>query len=53
MATKTSWRWMMAIAWIVVGTPLAWGVTQTFNKSLDLFHVAHAPTTAPATQPAK
>ncbi len=27
----------IAIAWFVVGIPLAWGVYQTFEKSLDLF----------------
>ena len=25
------------VAWLFVGLPLAWGVTQTFLKALDLF----------------
>lgn len=28
----------VAIAWLVVGLPLLWGVSQTFVKSLALFH---------------
>jgi hypothetical protein len=27
----------IAIAWLVVGLPLLWGVSQTFVKSLALF----------------
>jgi hypothetical protein len=27
----------LIIAWTLVGAPLAWGVWQVFNKSLDLF----------------
>jgi MFS family permease len=27
----------LALAWTVVGAPLAWGVSQVFKKSLDLF----------------
>jgi hypothetical protein len=27
----------LIIAWTVVGVPLAWGVLQVFEKSLDLF----------------
>ncbi|UOQ66366.1 MFS transporter small subunit [Hymenobacter volaticus] len=27
----------VAIAWLFVGIPLAWGVTQTFIKALALF----------------
>ena len=27
----------LAIAWIWVGVPLAWGVSQTFIKALALF----------------
>jgi hypothetical protein len=26
-----------ALAWLYVGVPLAWGVSQTFIKALDLF----------------
>jgi len=28
----------VALAWLFVGIPLAWGVSQTFIKSLALFH---------------
>jgi hypothetical protein len=28
----------VAVAWLVVGIPLLWGVSQTFVKSLALFH---------------
>ena len=28
---------LVAIAWIYVGVPLAWGVWQTVNKSVALF----------------
>ena len=28
----------LAIAWIIVGVPLFWGVFETFKKSLALFH---------------
>ena len=28
----------VAFAWLFVGIPLAWGVSQTFIKSLALFH---------------
>ena len=27
----------MVLAWLVVGLPLAWGVSQTFIKALALF----------------
>jgi hypothetical protein len=27
----------LVIAWALVGVPLAWGVWQVFQKSLDLF----------------
>lgn len=27
----------LALAWLFVGIPLAWGVTQTFIKALTLF----------------
>lgn len=30
-------RMKVAIAWLVVGVPLAWGVLQVIAKSLDLF----------------
>jgi hypothetical protein len=28
----------VALAWLVVGIPLAWGVAQTFIKALALFN---------------
>jgi hypothetical protein len=36
---------LVALAWLFVGVPLAWGVEQTAAKSMDLFR-------APAAQPA-
>ena len=33
--------WLIVAAWLFVGIPLLWGVSQTFLKSLDLFR-AHA-----------
>jgi hypothetical protein len=36
-AAKTSPA-QLAIAWIIVGVPLFWGVLETFKKSLALFH---------------
>jgi len=27
----------LAVAWMLVGIPLAWGVWQVFKRSLDLF----------------
>jgi len=29
---------LLIFAWLYVGVPLAWGVTQTIMKSLALFH---------------
>jgi hypothetical protein len=29
---------LVAIAWTLVGVPLAWGVFMTFKKALPLFH---------------
>jgi hypothetical protein len=28
----------LALAWLIVGIPLCWGVLETFKKSLALFH---------------
>ncbi len=28
----------LAVAWLIVGVPLLWGVAETFKKSLALFH---------------
>ena len=41
---------VLIVAWLIVGLPALWGVSQTFIKSLDLFRAptVAAPTTAPA-----
>jgi hypothetical protein len=43
---------LVLLAWLFVGIPLIWGVSQTIMKSMDLFRpprqTAAAPTTAPA-----
>ena len=39
---------LVALAWFIVGVPAAWGVSQTFTRSLQLFT---APPTPAATQP--
>jgi len=44
---------LLIIAWLIVGLPGAWGVEQTFYKSLDLFRASAHPTTAPTAQPAQ
>lgn len=45
---------LMIIYWLVVGIPLAWGVFQTAQKSVPLFHVTGAPAVAtPAAPPEK
>ena len=28
----------LAVAWLIVGIPLLWGVAETFKKSLALFY---------------
>jgi hypothetical protein len=39
---------LLFIAWLIVGVPAAWGVTQTVKRSMDLFTAPNpAPTTAP------
>ena len=40
----------LALAWLIVGVPAAWGVTQTFRQSLKLFQSPSPPPLA-ATQP--
>jgi hypothetical protein len=42
---------VIAVAWLVVGVPAAWGVFQTGKQATALFQPA-APTTVPATTPA-
>jgi hypothetical protein len=36
-AAKRSSRGSIALAWLAVGVPLAWGVAETVVKSLALF----------------
>jgi hypothetical protein len=38
------------LIWIIVATPLAWGVTQSVKKSLPLFGIDPARAAAPATR---
>ena len=40
---------LILIAWVIVGAPLLWGVSQTFMKSLDLFRPPPAQTGKGAT----
>lgn len=48
---------LIAVAWLVVALPAAWGVTQTTRQAAALFQSAPAarpataPTTAPVTPP--
>ena len=37
---------LLFVYWVVVGIPLAWGVFQTAQKSVPLFHVTAAPVVA-------
>jgi hypothetical protein len=47
-APHRSSRSLLILAWLIVGIPAAWGVTQTAKRSMDLFTVPNpAPTTAP------
>jgi hypothetical protein len=41
-------RALLIVAWLVVGLPAAWGVGQTFLKSLDLFRAPAATSAATA-----
>ena len=36
---------LLIVAWLVVGIPAAWGVSQTVMRSLDLFKSSPATTT--------
>jgi len=38
---------LLIVAWLIVGIPAAWGVTQTVKRSMDLFKAPPAP--APST----
>ena len=45
---------LLIVAWLVVGIPAAWGVSQTVIRSLDLFKSPPASvTTLPAHQPSR
>ena len=37
---------LIALAWFIVGVPAAWGVSQTFTRSLQLFTAPQAPATS-------
>ena len=37
---------LVIVYWLIVGLPLAWGVYQTAQKSIPLFHVTSAPAAA-------
>ena len=52
--TSTTPRILIALAWLFVGIPGAWGVSQTVSKSMALFNAPPpAPATAPVVTPAK
>ena len=45
-------RLLLVVAWLIVGIPAAWGVTQTAKRSMDLFKSpppSPSATTAPTT----
>ncbi len=50
--TPTTPGFLIALAWLFVGIPGAWGVSQTVSKSMALFN-APPPATAPVVAPAK
>ena len=37
----------LVVAWLIVGGPAAWGVTQTLKQSLKLFQSSPPPATRP------
>jgi hypothetical protein len=39
---------LLVVAWLVVATPLAWGVYTSVVKSMPLFHMAGAAAPKPA-----
>ena len=41
---------MLIVAWLIVGIPAAWGVSQTVIKSLDLFRAPASPASQPVTR---
>jgi hypothetical protein len=43
---------VVAVAWLFVGIPAAWGVKQTFMRSMDLFHAHSAPAAVMPAAPA-
>lgn len=42
----------LIVAWVIVGVPAAWGVTQTLKQSLKLFRSPATSATQPAAKPA-
>ena len=45
-------RALLIVAWLVVGIPAAWGVSQTVMRSMDLFTSPPPAPPAPAAAPA-
>ena len=41
---------LVVVAWLVVGLPAAWGVSQTVMRSLDLFRSPPPPASQPVTR---
>lgn len=48
--TTQSSRSLLIVAWLIVGVPGIWGVSQTLLKSLDLFRDRPTTNSTPATQ---
>lgn len=46
--TSTTPPFLIALAWLFVGIPGAWGVSQTVSKSMALFTAPAAPVVTPA-----
>ena len=45
---------LLIVAWLVVGIPAAWGVSQTVLRSLDLFRSSPpSAATGPVSQPSR
>jgi hypothetical protein len=50
--TSTTPTFLIALAWLFVGIPGVWGVSQTVSKSMALFN-APPPAAAPVVTPGK
>jgi hypothetical protein len=44
---------LLIVAWLIVGIPAAWGVSQTVTRSMDLFRTTTPTTTTAVTAPAR